>query len=296
MLLVSKYTAIKQLVHSYFIIALSIYTYYSKVEFLVNKKIPLSKGRNSNQVFYITGLALQLAKYEKIPAMEIAEAIASHLSANSAGVFSIQIVPPGWIHLELAHPVLASWLQRLVEKRGDSVVQGRGGTEDKEDDLGDKEDKEELVTVLFSSHSPSPQSPLPNHLFPIQYAHARCCSLVRLGEREGFITSEGAIPWLNKQQELRFQHPSELCLLSELVQVVDELECSDSSDSVKWEKLALGLSRVFDDFWRDCRIWGEVKVKSPEIALARLGLVMATQLVLRTLLEEKLGILAVLEL
>ncbi|PLZ97769.1 glutamate acetyltransferase [Fischerella thermalis CCMEE 5268] len=296
MLLVSKYTAIKQLVHSYFIIALSIYTYYSKVEFLVNKKIPLSKGRNSNQVFYITGLALQLAKYEKIPAMEIAEAIASHLSANSAGVFSIQIVPPGWIHLELAHPVLASWLQRLVEKRGDSVVQGRGGTEDKEDDLGDKEDKEELVTVLFSSHSPSPQSPLPNHLFPIQYAHARCCSLVRLGEREGFITSEGAIPWLNKQQELRFQHPSELCLLSELVQVVDELECSDSSDSVKWEKLALGLSRVFDDFWRDCRIWGEVKVKSPEIALARLGLVMATQSVLRILLEEKLGILAVLEL
>ncbi|PMB05781.1 glutamate acetyltransferase [Fischerella thermalis CCMEE 5273] len=289
MLLVSKYTAIKQLVHSYFIIALSIYTYYSKIETLANKKIPLSKGRNSNQVFYITGLALQLSKYEKIPAMEIAEAIASHLSANSAGVFSIQIVPPGWIHLELAHPVLASWLQRLVEKRGDSVVQERGVTEN-------KEDKEELVTVLFSSHSPSPQSPLPNHLFPIQYAHARCCSLVRLGEREGLITSEGAIPWLNKQQELHFHHPSELCLLSELVQVVDELECSDSSDSVKWQKLALGLSRLFDDFWRDCQIWGEVKVKSPEIALARLGLVMATQSVLRTLLEEKLGILAVLEL
>ncbi|PLZ20128.1 DALR anticodon-binding domain-containing protein [Fischerella thermalis] len=289
MLLVSKYTAIKQLVHSYFIIALSIYTYYSIIETLANKKIPLSKGRNSNQVFYITGLALQLAKYEKIPAMEIAEAIASHLSANSAGVFSIQIVPPGWIHLELAHPVLASWLQRLVEGRGNSVVQERGVTEN-------KEDKEELVTVLFSSHSPSPQSPLPNHLFPIQYAHARCCSLVRLGEREGLITSEGAIPWLNKQQELHFHHPSELCLLSELVQVVDELECSDSSDSVKWQKLALGLSRLFDDFWRDCQIWGEVKVKSPEIALARLGLVMATQSVLRTLLEEKLGILAVLEL
>ncbi|PMB01619.1 glutamate acetyltransferase, partial [Fischerella thermalis CCMEE 5328] len=53
MLLVSKYTAIKQLVHSYFIIALSIYTYYSKIETLANKKIPLSKGRNSNQVFYI---------------------------------------------------------------------------------------------------------------------------------------------------------------------------------------------------------------------------------------------------
>ncbi|BAU04158.1 DALR anticodon-binding domain-containing protein [Fischerella sp. NIES-3754] len=292
MLLVSKYTAIKQLVHSYFIIALSIYTYYSKIETLADKKIPLSKGRNSNQVFYITGLALQLSKYEKIPAMEIAEAIASHLSANSAGVFSIQIVPPGWIHLELAHPVLAGWLQRLVEKRGDIVAQGHGGTED-------KKDKEELVTVLFSSHSshsPSPQSPLPNHLFPIQYAHARCCSLVRLGEREGLITSEGAIPWLNKQQELRFHHPSELCLLSELVQVVDELECSDSSDSVKWQKLALGLSRVFDNFWRDCRIWGEVKVNSPEIALARLGLVMATQSVLRTLLEEKLGILAILEL
>ena len=287
MLLVSKYTAIKQLVHSYLIITLSIYTHYSIIESLANKKKPLSKGRKSNQVFYITGLALQLSKYEKIPAMEIAEAIASHLSAKSAGVFSIQIVPPGWIHLKLADSVLAGWLQRLVEGRGDKE---------------DKEDKEELVTVLFSphpshpSHSPSPQSPLPNHLFPIQYAHARCSSLVRLGEREGLITSEGAISWLNKQQELRFHHPSELCLLSELVQVVDELECSDSSDSLKWKKLGLCLSQVFDNFWRDCRIWGEVKVNSPELAQARLGLIMATQSVLRILLEEKLGILALLEL
>ncbi|MBD2429655.1 MULTISPECIES: DALR anticodon-binding domain-containing protein [Fischerella] len=292
MLLVSKYTAIKQLVYSYLMIALSIYTGYPKIESLANKKFPLSKGRNSNQVFYITGLALQLSKYEKIPAMEIAEAIASHLSANSARVFTIRIVSPGWIHLELTHPVLAGWLQRLVEGRGDIVAQEHGGTGDKED----KEDNEELVTVLFSPHSPSPQSPIPNQLFPIQYAHARCCSLVQLGEREGLITSEGAIPWLNKQQELRFHHPSELCLLSELVQVVDELECSDSSDSVKWEKQALCLSQVFDNFWRDCRIWGEVKVNSPELAQARLGLVMATQSVLRILLEEKLGILALLEL
>jgi arginyl-tRNA synthetase len=119
---------------------------------------------------------------------------------------------------------------------------------------------------------------------------------VRLAEREGLITSEGAIPWLDNQQELRFHHPSELCLVSELVQVVDELECSDSSGSVKWEKLALCLSQVFDNFWRDCRIWGEVKANSPELAQARLGLVMATQSVLRTLLEEKLGILALWEL
>ncbi|WP_315788398.1 DALR anticodon-binding domain-containing protein [Fischerella sp. JS2] len=305
MLLVSKYTAIKQLVHSYLISTLSIYTRYTKIESLANKKIPLSKGRNSNQVFYITGLALQLSKYEKISAMEIAEAIASHLSANSAGVFSIQIVPPGWIHLKLADSVLASWLQRLVEGRVKTVAKGDGDTRDKGDDLEDKEykgDKEELVTILFSphpshsSHSPSPRSPIPNHLFLTQYAHARCSSLVRLGEQEGLISSEGAIPWLNKQQELRFHHPSELYLLSELVQVVDELECSDSSDSVKWEKPALCLTQMFDNLWRDCQIWGEVKVNSPELAQARLGLIMATQSVLRILLEKKLGILALLEL
>ncbi|MBW4432446.1 MAG: glutamate acetyltransferase [Pelatocladus maniniholoensis HA4357-MV3] len=276
--LVSRYVAIKRFLCSYITLKLSIYTKTIKRECPINQKFPLSKGRDKNRVFYITGLALQLAKYEKIPSMEIANAIASHLSANSAGVFSIQIVPPGWIHLKLAHPVLADWLQSLAESRwGAYPLQGGQRTKDK----GETENN---------------QCPMPDALFPVQYAHVRCCSLLRLGEQEGLITSDKAIPWLNNQQELCFHHPTELCLINELVKVVDELECSDSSALVKWEKVALALSQAFENFWRDCRIWGEIKANSPELAQARLGLVLATQSVLRRLLEEKLNIFALYEL
>ncbi|MCP6757383.1 MAG: DALR anticodon-binding domain-containing protein [Fischerella sp. CENA71] len=279
-LLVSKQASLKQLIYCQIKQKLSIYTNRIKSKCPINQNFPLSKGRDDNQVFYITGLALQLAKYEKIPSMEIANAIASHLSANSVGIFSIQIVPPGWIHLKLAHPVLADWLQSLVG--GDRENRRRG-------------DAVNLSTINISA-SLCQNFSVSSSLFPVQYAHARCCSLLRLGEQERLITSEDAIPWLNNRQELRFHHPTELCLISELVKVVDELEWYDSSASVKWEKVAFALSQAFENFWRDCRIWGEVKAHSPELAQARLGLVLATQSVLRRLLEEKLNIFALWEL
>jgi arginyl-tRNA synthetase len=149
-------------------------------------------------------------------------------------------------------------------------------------------------------------------LFAVQYAHARCCSLLRLAVREGLIefweiesdtksAFGSAIPWkpiswLTCDEKLRFNHPAELRLIAELVQAVDNLENPDVMSSLKWEKAALNLSQAFENFWRKCRIWGEVKITSPELAEARLGLLMATQSVLRFLLEEKIGISALAEL
>ncbi|MBE8968905.1 glutamate acetyltransferase, partial [Nostocales cyanobacterium LEGE 12452] len=156
------------------------------------------------------------------------------------------------------------------------------------------------------------QCPVPNSLFAVEYAHARCCSLVLLAHREGLIKlrepvpntspaywdviSPNPLPWLNCDGILQLNHPDERRLIGELIQVVDNIECPDVSGSVKWEKVALNLSQAFEKFWSNCRIWGEVKITSPELAQARLGLLMATQSVLKFVLEENLGVFAPLEL
>ncbi|MDZ8109361.1 MAG: DALR anticodon-binding domain-containing protein [Nostoc sp. DedQUE12a] len=234
--------------------------------------------------------------------IEVASAIALHLSATCGDVFNVQIVPPGCIHFELTDSALAGWLQRLVGEWGD--------------------EQESTGQELFPcpQHRPAPlplsmpnaPCPMPHALFPIQYTHARCCSLVLLAHRERLIQlreplgnsspsfwsviSPNPIPWLNYDGKLLLNHPDERRLISELVGVVDNIECPDIRGSVKWEKAAFNLSQAFEDFWRNCRIWGEVKIMSPKLAQARLGLLMATQSVLKFVLEEKLKIFAPLEL
>ncbi len=291
-LLLSKYTSVKQLVYSYLIKSLSIDTYNIEDTIIKDEKNYLHKGRDNNKVLYISGVALRLSKSQNRKAMELASAIAFDLSRVGGDVFSIQIVPPGWIHFELTHSTLAAWLQSLaIGSLGEqgNTEQGAG---------------EEQRTI-------DAQYPMPNSLFAIQYAHARCCSLVLLAHREGLIKlrepvpnispafwsliSPKPLPWLNCDGVLRLNHPDERRLIAELVQVVD-IQCPDVSGSVKWEKVALNLSQAFEKFWSNCRIWGEIKITSPELAQARLGLLMATQSVLRFVLEGNLGVFAPLEL
>ncbi len=213
---------------------------------------------------------MQLAKSQNVKAMEIAQAIATHLSATDAGIFSVRVVPPGWIHLELTHPILATWLQSLVTSR----LQGFLRTD--------------IVPVKNLTR-----------FFPIQYAHARCCSLVLLAEREGLLHQRdvsGSIPWLDSEAKLRLNHPAEWHLIGELVEVVDLWELPNPHRRVDWEKAALSISQAWDNLWCQCPIWGEIKITSPELAQARIGLLMATQFVLRYLLEVKLGVVATSEL
>ncbi|WP_041565753.1 DALR anticodon-binding domain-containing protein [Nostoc punctiforme] len=309
---VSNYKSIKRLLYSYLIKSLSIDTYNTENKCIKDKKIPLHKDRDVNRVLYTSSVSLQLSKSQNRKPMELASAIASDLSRTCGDVFRIQIVPPGWIHFELTHLTLATWLQSLAvgslgeEGEMGSRKQGAGGKE-----------------VIFNSPPcplpldplsfvPNAQSPIPNSLFAVQHAHARCCSLVLLAHREGLIklkqpvtnTSQGfwdvispnPLPWLNCDATLRLNHPGERRLIAELIQVVDNIESPDIKGSVKWEKLALNLSQAFEHFWSNCRIWGEVKAILPELAQARLGLLMATQSVLRYVLEEKLGVFAPLEL
>ena len=286
-----KSIAIKRLVSGYLWRAISRSSIPNHPRRISEENIPLYKGRDNNRVLYISGVALQLSKSQNHPSMDVANAIVSHLSAKCIKYFNIQIVSPGWIHLELSHQLLATWLQNLVF----------GG-------VGEWECEGATSSTPASPTFLSGPLPLSSSQFTAQYAHARCCTLLRLACEEGLIqlrqpepgtafwtiTECNPIPWLNCDH-MRDQHPATRCLIAELIQVVD-LEYSDSRDERKWEKAALNLSEAFQNFWSECRIWGDVKMTDPELAQARLGLVLATQSVLRFLLEDKLGIFALQEL
>jgi arginyl-tRNA synthetase len=291
-LLVSEYTAFKRLIYSQIRNALSIYTSEHKNVCIDSKKNPLYKGRDNSRILYISGIALQVSKSHNQQPMEVANAISSYLSKTCDGVFSIKIVSPGWIHLELSPPLVAVWLQSLA-------AGSLGG--------GNMKKQRSKEQSLISNA----QILNPAHLFTIQYAHARCCSLLLLAHREGLIKlreplpdtspafwsviSPEQMPWLNCDAKFCLNHPDESRLISELVQVVDDLDCNDMGGSVNWEKAGLNLSQAWENFWCKCRIWGEVKTLFPDLAKARLGLLMATQSVLRFLLVEKLGVLAQME-
>lgn len=261
----SYYTSIKQLISGYINKALGIYAYGKCPQSIKSENIYLSKGRDVKEILYISNIALVLEKSEKFSVIEIANAIGSHISTIYNKEFKIKIVAPGWLHFEVLHPFLATWLQHLI-RNGEALEVGEVG--------------EELAP------------PTPPALFSAQYAHARCCSLLRLAEREGLTKGLDRIPWLDGDRLSLNQH-KEARLIAELIEVVDRICCDLGFN---WEKAALSLSQAFESFWSHCRIWGEVKTTSPELAQARLGLIMATQSVLKFLLEEKLGIFAVVEL
>jgi hypothetical protein len=291
------YLAIKQLLLSRLQVALGLYV----SDDLVLKKqqerhIPLHRAKNDNRVLYVSGIALQLSGTMNIPPLEIATALSSKIVVDVANLacgaelspgaavsqdFTVQVVPPGWIHLELTDPAIAAWLQCLSE-------------------------------VELGRFTPPPLSGS-SRVFAVQYAHARCCSLVRLAHGEGLImlkepeldnsptvflaVAPNPIPWLNCDQKLRFCHPAERALIAQLLGLLDELyyPCP-SRQAVDWEKAALNLSQAFQNFYSCCRIWGEVKIQTPHLAQARLGLVIVTQAVLRLLLQDILGVWAPLEL
>lgn len=287
-LLFSKNKAIKQLISGYLASCFSVFTNDRGITGIESRKVPLYQGGYNQKILYISGMAMGISKSQNLPAMEIAQAMAGHLSENSDGLFSVKVIPPGWIYIELVDSTLAAWLQNLI------VFSENG----------------DLINNFLDYQLPvtNHQSQISLHsltIFKIQYAHSRCCSLLRLAEKDGLIVldrigtksyfSVKPIPLLNGDQKLLLNHADEMLLMHQLVKLVDDLVCTHSS-SLNWETAAEKLSQAFEKFWGSCRIWGEVKIQTPELAQARLGLLVATQLVFRFVLEDKLGVVAPIEL
>ncbi|MEB3219106.1 MAG: DALR anticodon-binding domain-containing protein [Nostocales cyanobacterium 94392] len=273
-LLIIKYTAIIQLIYGQLTSSVGIYTRSEKIKYPEKKDISLSKGKSEIKISYISGVALHLSKSHNSQPFSIASSITSCLSANWGEDLLVEVLPPGLIHIQVSDLVLAIWLQWFIER----------SRRHKSD---------------FTLYPNMVTSELPSKVFSLQYVHARCCSLLKLAQQEKIIDcnefSFESIPWLDSDGRLRLNHQAERCLIGSLVKLVDELE-PVVAHSGKWQPAALRLVEAFEDFWSICRIFGDLKRTAPELVIARIGLVMATQSVLKFLLEEKLGISAYSEL
>ena len=260
---------------------------------LTPETIPLHR----DDFAYKSAIAFKLSAILHLPALDIATHIAAclptsnHYSAEQLVLeFTIEVVAPGWIYFHLTHQGIAAWLQHLTQTPPTlENLQLFKITVPRAEHLGDD---------------------TPN-LFPVQYAHARCCSLLRLGHWQGTIClgthpnpqvfqliEPNPIPWLNAEGQLYLVHPNERHLICQLLGLLDVLgDSSQPSISARTLlKLAGSLSDAMTSFYALCRIWGEVETQTPNLSQARLSLVGVTRSLLRLMLQDVLKATAPVEL
>ncbi len=111
-----------------------------------------------------------------------------------------------------------------------------------------------------------------NLVYYVQYAHARVCSILKRTE----IKNPGTeiLKLLN--------HPSELNLIKQLIRLPEIIEDTRKDYQVqRLPQYAVDLATVFHQFYRDCRVISGNK----ELTKARLGLILATKIVLKNTLD-----------
>ena len=263
----------------------------------VNSKLPFTN------FVYRCAIAFPLASYCQLSPQHIARELAQNMglfssSLTNAGCLEFAVVAhtSGYLDFYLKETSLAIWLERAL------------------DCLAKK-------SITSPNYAPIYIEPPKNkhNLVPLQYVHSRCCSLLRLGEREKLIelsdyatayprarnfeyliwhiAKPKSISWLDAEDRLWLSHQAEYDLLLQLLTVVDasgEITGSPVADvksatrttknSGNWYKLAANLSEAMLIFDAECRIMGEIKQSFPQKAIARLGLIALVQYWLQQLL------------
>ncbi|MGJ3250274.1 MAG: DALR anticodon-binding domain-containing protein [Elainellaceae cyanobacterium] len=282
----------------------------------------MNRLKDSKNLCYVSAIAFKLSNLVKNPPLGVAQKLITLLSEADAPMridaiselsniwqhIHVTWTDPGWIYLQIGDRGLAEWLTLLTNP------------------LLDAGDRPMILR--------KPQNRLPsfagynseffqksNTLFEIQYSHARCCSLLKLGDRDGLIrlssdqnaTSPHSLnhdlnhitihiadpiplPWLRADAMLQFDHPAERALMLRLIATWDELldrpPAHPPLQPKNYMKLAHQLSQEFQTFYQTCRMFGDEKTNSPGRVQARLGLTLATQRVLRLILENGVGAIA----
>ncbi|MGB9743472.1 MAG: arginine--tRNA ligase [Minisyncoccales bacterium] len=121
-----------------------------------------------------------------------------------------------------------------------------------------------------------------NPIYYIQYAHARICSIIRKSKNQ-ISESEvnRKIKTIAQNLKLLVQ-PTELKLIKQLIKLPEIIEETAQDFQVqRLSQYAFDLATVFHQFYRDCKVLSETE----GLREARLALILATKIVLKTTLD-----------
>lgn len=278
--------------------------------------IPLQALSLNDQRLYGTPLALQWAAAKGQTAAELSRQI---VQAFASTRFDVCTDDSGWIYITLSDATISTWLDQLTLDPPQRLPYPG---------------VRQQTTPVQSINAAHLGANIPSELlFPVQYAHARCCSLLRMADRDRRIQltdpepefspplwrmiAPSSIPWLTPTGQLRLQHPQEKLLINQLLNffasfnagyhryayLASNLENLAQLTPIAYpprpqilKRQLLTWSDCFEKFYRSCRIWGDIQQPDQLLAEARLGLLVATQAVLHFYLSVLLEVVAPLEL
>ena len=116
-----------------------------------------------------------------------------------------------------------------------------------------------------------------NPVYYVQYAHARCCSILRLAAERGVAAEESQAADL-------LRHPAEQALMRRLIALPDVIaDAAERHATHELPRYAMEVASLFSQFYRDCHVLSDEPAEAA-ISSARLALVDATRQVLANLL------------
>jgi arginyl-tRNA synthetase len=203
--------------------------------------------------------------------LKLAQMLYEPISTALADRFQVEISGDGWLNFKLTDCLMAESLVALFQSTAD-YCSGSTSVPALDQSGRSREDCPDWYFIYEKS---------PN--FPgytnVQYAHARCCSLLRLVRQQELTSDLHICNWkLLDPEGVLYLHTSTeqrlaLCLLA----IADEMH-HDSAQSKELDrkvaiKLGKNLAANFLDFYDACRI---VNV-GRDLGLARIGLVATTK-------------------